>query len=77
MPQRRLTKRLAQRDIQCSESASSCDDDEVFDQQHPDGNDGKDQYSYLDDIMAKYDEIKNRRLLKMYLKLSTDNTKKE
>jgi len=70
MPQRRLTKRLAQRDIQCSESASSCDDDEVLDQQYPDdlsaevhAQQGKDQYRYLDDIMAKYDEIKNRRLL--------------
>jgi len=36
LPQRRLTKRLAQRDIQCSESDSSCDENEFVQTKGPD-----------------------------------------
>jgi len=34
------------------------------------------QYRYLDDIMAEYDKLENRRLLKQYLKLAAGGQEK-
>jgi len=81
LPQRRLTKRLAQRDIQCSESDSSCDENEFVQTAGPDElptdvSAKVAQYRYLDDIMAEYDKLENRRLLKQYLKLAAGGQEK-
>jgi hypothetical protein len=70
--QRKLTKRLAERAISCSESVSSCSPSEDKDRGL---NSPTEMYPFLDPIASDLN-LQNRRLLAMFLKIKEAQRRK-